>query len=772
MKPYLESLRRLSRISLILLVLSVVASLIISMQFCLNEYVSTIPGFMQMFLPAIIYMFVGGAVLALDGFSFLGKRADSDFYHGLPISRKRLFWSVALAALTWLAATVLASVLVSVIVYTVTHTPFVPDYALIAVPFCIAGGMLVFAAASIATSLTGTWLSNIAMMLIVLGLPRFIQFVVARGMLARLSLMGWLDLPWYLSPVSNVATGQIVTFTHNLLQTQLYSIGNAAYSLLLAAAELILACLLFVRRPSELAEHNAKSAKVQTLYACLTVLPIAILFASGAVKPTFINILIIAAVVLALYSIYQIVVFRNSKKVFRSMPWVLVPVALAVMLYFGIQIPVNAVKNDVPLVQEVAYVQFPGSNRTNGMVPYEELLVAQVQFTELELKDYVLTSLRDNIAGLNQYGYVTYRSEENYTTYEPVTIVLKNGHTIRRILWFSSSNTLNALRDQNAQYAAAIRSLPPEDTVCYQQSYDAYDPKYQEVKPIVQAYYGDIASTRIIPNWSYNQHSETEDYSIEGKQSYGSLYLMGYVGGRRYVQYYEIRRETPNAAAAWMQWQNEMSTQEYYDVLKEISIKADDFTSSEEYLNCTFSFYNVPLSNGTRQFNSFYYNRSMTDQTDYNTSFSPLVDELVEILSRSEPTADPNALCCYFTWSGRAFEADGSYVGEEAIRQQAASSGNTMASDTSMLYSSWGNVVYYTSSGNPMYYTNSGTVVSYNPSYRAFNAEDEARVVELLKQWQTLQKELQYSYSYGDSATDEITIENPRVIMVTPTPVP
>lgn len=770
MKPYLESVRRLSRVALILLVLSVVANLILSMQFCMNEYLSSIPSFSQMFLPVIVYMFVGGLVLALDGFSFLGKRADSDFYHSLPISRRRLFWAVSLAALTWLATTILLSVLVNVIVYTVTRTPFVPNYALVAVPFCITGGMLVFAAASIALSLTGTLLSNIAMTLVVLGLPRFIQFVISRGILARLSLIGWLDLPWYLTPVTNVATGQIVTFTHNMLQTRLYSMGNVGYSFLLALAELFVACLLFIRRPSELAEHNAKSAKIQTLYACLVVLPIAILFASGAVRPTLANIMIVAAVVIALYAIYQIVVFRNSKKVLRSMPWALVPIALAFAAYFGIQIPVNAVKNDIPMIQDVSYVQFSGTDRASGMIPYDEFLVSQIKFSEQDVKEYVLTSLRENLASLDQYGYVNYRTDGNYATYEPVTIVLRSGREIKRILWFSSMNTLNSLRDENAEYTAAIRTIPSEDTICYLQTVDAYNPKFQDVKPILRAYVSDIQTTGYVPNWVYIQHADTDDYSIEGKQSYGSLYLMGYTGSQRYAENYEIRRETQSAASAWMSWQNSQSTDEYFDVLKQMTERVNSFLSDSDYLNGTFSFYNVPLSNGTKQYTSFYYNRSGGNESEFNTAFESLANELIEIISRSSPTTDPNDLCVFFTWSGRVIDQNGAYIGEDVIQKQMTTSANAVASRSSVPYTSWGNAIFYSSGGNASYYLSDGSVISYNPCYRAFSAADETRVVEILKEWQALQKELQFSYS--DSAPDAITIENMGLPEITPTPVP
>lgn len=770
MKPYLESVRRLSRVGLIFLVLCVIASMAISMQFCMRDFVASIPSLTQMFLPVIIYMFVGGAALALDGFSFLNKRADSDYYHSLPVSRKRLFWSIALAALTWLAATVFAGVIISVVVFTFSHTPFVSSYALIAVPFCIVGGMLVFAAVSIGMSLTGTWLTNIAMALLVLGLPRFIQFVVSRGILAKFNMMSWLDLPWYLTPVSNIATGQILAFTHNMLLTRLYSLANIGYSLLVTAAELVLACLLFIRRPSELAEHSAKSAKLQTLYACLTVLPVGILFVSGAVSPTFTNVLIVAAAALALYTIEQIVMFRNSHRVLRSLPWALIPAALAVLMFFGIRIPANAFKNDIPLIQDVAYVQFPGGGRANGVIGYDEYRVSKVKFADQNLKDYVLTTLRANVASVDSRGYVNFQTDSHFTTLEPVTIVLNNGRRIGRIVWFPNSNTLNALRDENAEYSSAIRALPPEDSLCYQQTYDVYNPKYQKIEPIVKAYYNDIQSTGIIPDWSYNQHSDTDDYSMEGKQSFGSLYLSGYVGNQRYSDYYEIRRETPTAASAWMTWQNTHSTDEYFDTLKQISARASSFLSQTDYLNCTISFYNVPLSNGSRQFNSFYYSRSATDTTRLNSPFEPLADELFDIISRSEPTNDPNAFSVFFSWSGRATDENGKYVGQEIIDKLAVEASNADATSSGLPYSSWGNVVYYSSGGNPMYYYGDGTIVSYNPCYRAFSDADESRVIELLQQWKALQKELQFNYD--ESAPGEITIQNPSGIYATPTPMP
>ena len=196
MKPYLESIRRLSRVGYILLALTLVASAFISIQFCTQPYQYNVPSITKMFLPLVVFIYVSGVVFALEGFSFLNKRSDSDFYHSLPVSRKKLFWAISLAALTWIAAIVLSSVLFTVIIFTLKKTPFVQLYALVAVPFFTIAAMLVFAACAIAMTLTGTALTGLGLTVLVFGLARFVQFSIARGIVANTQLINWLDLPW------------------------------------------------------------------------------------------------------------------------------------------------------------------------------------------------------------------------------------------------------------------------------------------------------------------------------------------------------------------------------------------------------------------------------------------------------------------------------------------------------------------------------------------------------------------------------------------------
>ena len=385
MKPYLESIRKLSRVGFILLALVLVASAFLSIQYCTEPYQDNVPSMTKMFTPLVVFLYVGGIVFAMEGFSFLNKRSDSDFYHSLPVSRKKLFWAISLAALTWIAAIVLSSVLLTVIVFTLTKTPYVQLFALVAVPFFTIGAMLVFSACAIAMTLTGTALTGLGLTVLVLGLFRFVQFTIARGIVANTLIIGWLDLPWYLTPVTNIATGQIAQLMRPMLRQVLYTPANMIYSALLATAELFIAQMLFSRRPSELAEHGAKSATLQTAFACAAVIPIAMLFASKVIMQRGISIYIVIAVAVGIYVIYQAVVLRTFKKVLFSLPWMLVPLAIGVAGYFGTIGAANSMQSFVPNSQDVAYVQLDGESRGTENIAYQEYLVSKVHFTESDV---------------------------------------------------------------------------------------------------------------------------------------------------------------------------------------------------------------------------------------------------------------------------------------------------------------------------------------------------------------------------------------------------
>lgn len=765
MKPYLESIRRLTRVGLILFALSVIASIIVSIQYCNSAYHDSVPSLSKMFLPLIVFIYAGGILLAMEGFSFLNRRRDSDFYHSLPVARKKLFWSITLAAFTWIAATVLGSVLFTTIVFTITKTPFVQLYSLFAVPYFTIATILVFAAAAIAMNLTGTIITGLGLTVLILGLFRFVQFSVARGIVANTQIIGWLDLPWYLTPVTNIATGQIAQLLRPMLRQTLYTPVNVIYSAVLAGIELLIARRLFERRPSELAEHGAKNAASQTVFACLSMIPVLMLLSSGVVSQRNVSIPIIIGVAVGIYVIYQIIVLRQTKKVLLSLPWLLIPLAIGVAGLFGTQGITKAMVNTIPRAADVAYVQFPGSSRGTERITYQEYLVSKVEFSDPDIIQYSVDTLADNLSSIRQYGYVNYSYDPdsgNFLTTEPVTFVMKNGQRISRVLTYLNQHALQGARESNSAYQAAIRTLPPESAVCYIQGEDPFKGGFASSQAVLNTYYKELAKLGFVANDVYRTYDPNNQYSVDEDQYFGSLMVSGYVGMTRYSDYYNIRREMPESASAWMRFENDNSKGEYLDIMQQMMKKAGSLAYAMDYFSINMSFYNVPMTDGTQQTMSFYFDRSGSeDQNEIKDQMQPLMDELSDIMLRSVPTINPYDFCVLTNWSGRVHKDDGTYYGADIIaKQMITNSDSTFVSGSS---------VYYVSDGSVYISGNAGTLTSYNPSYRTFAPQDQKRLVEILQQWQALQN---LYYSANNGGIDGSPTIGGLQIAATPTPTP
>ena len=766
MKPYFESIRKLSRVGYILLALTLVASAFMSIQYCTAQYQDNVPSMMKMFTPLIVMIYVGGIVFAMEGFSFLNKRSDSDFYHSLPVSRKRLFWAITLAALTWIAATVLSSVILTVIVFTLTKTPYVQQFALIAVPFFTIAAMLVFSACAIAMSLTGTALTGLGLTVLVFGLLRFMQFSIARGIVANTQIISWLDLPWYLTPVTNIATGQLAQLVRPMLRQTLYLPVNMIYSALLAGAELLLARVLFARRPSELAEHGAKSATLQTGFACAAVIPVVMLFASGIIKQRNVSISIVIAVAVGIYLTYQIVVLRTAKKVLLSLPWILVPVLIGVAGYFGTLGAATSMQNYAPEAQDVAYVQLNGASRGSEAITYQQYMVSKVRFSEDDVKKYAVETLRDNIATIRTMGYLNYSYNEEsgrLLVSQPVTFVLKDGRRFSRVLTFLNQNTLLSYCEENGDFNQAVRALPPMESVCYLQGDDPFKGGYLDSKQILSTYYEELPVADFPASDSYRYYDPSYAYNVDEEQTYGSLSVAGYIGTTRFWDYYNIRVSMPKTASAWMAYQNSKSTNEYLDLMQQMLEKSATMKDNMDYFNLSVMFYNVPMSDGSKQTLSFYFNRSANDASnEMQEQLQPLMNELAAILVRSKQTSNPNDFCAYTNWGGRVHKDDGTYYGADVFVNQPTTNG-----DGSFVS---GGSVYYITNGSVQYMGPSGAITSYNPSYRSFSATDQARLIEILLQWKSLQDQYDYTV-YGSKPVEGPTI-GVETQSATPSPTP
>lgn len=712
MTLYKESMRRLFRVGMVLMLLCVVASLIWAGMSCQGQNTTELQSALEMAPVLAVYAFVGGVGLAFSGFSFLNRRAESDFYHSIPAKRVDLFCSTAAAAATWMLATVVLSSLASTMVYLLTGTPFVPLYPLMNVGFFFAAALLVFAAAAIGCALTGTWFSNIAVTGIVLFLPRYILFMIAYGVIADTGLVGWLDFKWLLNPCTNAATGLIVMLSRPLLQECIVNLGGMLWSLFVALAELAVAALLFIRRPSELAERGAQNRALQTVFACLLALPLLLLVAVVGlrwVSPIFLTMVLAAA--LACYVIYQLIVLRNFKRMLSSLPWFLCAVAVAAAVLLAGHVTTRRVQNDTPDAEDIAYVRFVGYDRDGGEQSYASLMISGIRFSEEELIELVADTLRNNLSDYLEYGHV-FVDDEYFVNIEPVQIVLNSGRKINRKLIFPDARMLDEYLSHNEAYRRAIQQLPPEESLLIVTSAVAYDNypgpnsnvNTEELFAVCHQYFDEQNTNKnVFPfakydpekyDYYYGEYDGHASLLSGERQSYGTFNVRGYIGAKRYSDDITIRLATPKTASRMMALKNHYSKDLDGSRLTEVYQQARILDAQEAfyYLYWSLDVYNYPGQADdcyTALYNWYSNNTPEDSLFQHYPSFAPLFDELVEILRRGKPTDDPTALCVIASFS---YQQEG-----ESIN-------------------------------------------NYWPQpFLAFSPKDEARLVEILRYWDSLQ---------------------------------
>lgn len=670
MSLYRESIRRLSRLGLTLLAVFTVICTVAAVQNCAmgkDQMLSPPLSMMQFMLG---YIYIGGVGLAYTGYSFLLKRPDSDFYHSLPVKRSDLFLSVTMAGLTWIVATVFVVSFSTTLVHIITGRAFVPLYPLMNFGFYISASMLVFAAAAMAMSVTGTWFSTVVVTGLVLFLPRFILFVIARCIAANTAgLINWSDFGLLLNPVYNTAVAPLILPFRPALNGQVMNFSTSAYSIALAALELAAAGTLFVKRKSELAEHGAGGRTLQTAFACAAALPLLLIIVSGrlfgrgvtGVQTFNTSVAIVLALSLACYVIFQMAMLHNWKRTIKSLPFYLCAAAAALGVSLLATVCSNRVLSFRPVSGDIASVSFlPTESGIGGVVSYRSMLVEDIVFDDAETLSYVSDSLEETLDlainsayGLeeyyhryNYYGNVN-PTEEQQLVMAPVRFRLKNGkETVRNVL-FPSRASLEAVRLKNDDYVEALSTFAPQETIRY---WNAPEGTYiGDTERLRQSYVAEF------PLWSID--SDKGDFDINVYPSHlsltdetglnqpiGTVGIGGYVGTVRYRDSYPITARLPETASLYMRICNERSDADYGRMLDTLEACLAQDASEWNYFNLNMTAFNAPGEGNLDGKPASMYLSVWGKEHDPSDEMFDVIMELAQLLEKGTESDDPGAV--------------------------------------------------------------------------------------------------------------------------------
>jgi len=702
MKMFKESFRRLLPIGLPLLVITMIYTVITQGQNCFGEFTIQNAQKASSLNPVLIYYAFTAILFAMYGFSFLFRRSSSDLYHSFPVSRLDLYLSVTLATALWMGGTIAVNVLTGFAMLLVGGCPFVPVFIPLTILFYFVASMLVFAAAAIGCALSGTLLTALASTGIVLLLPRFIQFVISRGIVTAVPIVGWHDLGALLLPETNIATGLIVMQTRPFLSNVLFRFPNVFYSMLPMVLELALGAWLFLRRPSETADrgtgHKAWSVAVAAFLSLVALLLITVdghrlLSLYGATM---------TAIALLVFVIYQFVALRSVKQVLLSLPCFLLSAALA----FGVSATIGGLSsqmlNTTPTADEIESVTFRGHDIYMTQPDYSSLLITDIRFTDDGVKKAVASALSDAVDEIREpdlYGYNTYNP---YQTIEPITLRLKDGRTVDRSIEFRDVNALNELRFTNTEFKAALLAYPVPGNVQYQRT-DSNDCTPEEGAAIWQSYANEAQSLGLVTDDYYRAanlplDSQGNSVASDTEQSVATIYYTGYLGDRLFSCSRNIRLDMPKTASLTMRTYNAHMRKDTIPAMKSaIKHMSSSLMLENDSFNLSLTCFNAPWNTShTRSVNLSIYVSGYSKENDiYLDSYIQFANRIEALLERATLTDDPSGIFVSLS----LFEYDS--TNRESI--------------------------------------------NYPQGYYRFSAEDEQQLLTLLSDWNTI-----FNYTYDE----------------------
>lgn len=584
-KLYKDMLRQLRLLGIILGVLCILASIlpvVINYISCLQSHRGTnsspIPSIAGTAPALLVFMFVGGLSLVFAAFSFLNKRAASDYYHSLPGTRVCTYTSLLASVLTWAYGVIVSTVVVTMLSYAAFGMPFNYAYIPWLLAANLAGITFVVGASVIAVGVTGTRFSNIIVAGLVLFLPRFISLLYAQSVMNIAPIAGANELGLFFDPSANMATGLVFAGSLGMRNpsTMLVNGGGIIYTAVVGIVYIFLGCLLFHFRKSESAGRSAPNKVLQHVYRCAITLPFLLIIAMGFASTRYEGfyfgdnlgaILILFVISLVVYFVFEIITTKKAKNLLTAAPWYLVVLAVALVFAIGAGAMGDAVLHTTPSASEIRYasINVPPdplySNYNQQEKSYSQLLTEKIHYDDPGIKQILSDGLKKTVW---QIASGVDASQNGNSVPDIFGLTLADGRNITRTIYLSQADhdRLFTLQLQNNEYKASFRMLPQDNEIsdihfegCSDtDSRDIWDAFKQEVQSLSDADYA-----RVVGSNTSEAVASGDDVAkgmfVPGDGSLisiASFSVGGSVGLENFRSSYNLTALTPRATAMYL----------------------------------------------------------------------------------------------------------------------------------------------------------------------------------------------------------------------------
>ena len=441
--------------------------------------------------PLMTALFLAAApLMMLYLFSFLNKRSGSDYYHAVPVARTAMFVSMTAAVLTWCLFLIVSGYAMAVLFRLCFGYRFTAYLNLLEV-LVYMGGLAVkcvwmIGLAAIAVSVSGTGFTNVLVLLLLLCGPRALIYILTNAVY---------DILPFLSDTGMTSKTFIARFyevtTH---------IGS---TVLLGVLYLLAGGVLFYFRKSETAGQSAPNRVVQALFR----LVIPTLFSVWATVSSYTygisaqrpfdwaDGLMIYAISVVLYLLYELVTTRKWRNVARALPGLLILAALNFAAVGGVQLACRVSASYRPAAGEIAAVQQVNNGYRSDS--YYKNQVAQAKLTDRELCDLIADAISTQSKTWTQSPSL-YRS--NYQTQPSTswaTFRVYDAHgrsRVRRIyLDYYTSKALNSAYENDGDLQRRLQNFPEASSIAFSSRYLNWSLDDAALSQVYDAFRAEIA---------------------------------------------------------------------------------------------------------------------------------------------------------------------------------------------------------------------------------------------------------------------------------------
>ena len=383
--------------------------------------------------------------------------------------------SYCAAILTWLLAIIGVSTMLGIIGISLVPAYFViwstlPKSLFIIIAACV----LVMGGILIAKSLTGTFMSNLAVTVMILFLPRVFITVATVIASEMLGFVVWNFSNSLMNARYNVLMGLLLMVLGENSPLGYWSSGF--YTLVLGLFYMAIAYVLFVRRKSESAGHAAISTRLQTVFrlaVSLAVCLFPIYFIAynstnnhGWSESDLFLIVVFYVVAVVVYFIYELITtgkLRQFKRLFKGLILLVAGNLVVLGILFGVYV---SVMNFRPEADQIDYIRVLSNDRNYFESQTDEIKVVDEKVAEVTaeaLKRTIAYHLNDGvtqIVAVEDTAYVNkYEQEQNRERFVTKDIAINCGwKTVYRELryteaeWALVAGTLSEMEEYRQVY--------------------------------------------------------------------------------------------------------------------------------------------------------------------------------------------------------------------------------------------------------------------------------------------------------------------------------